>query len=235
MVSNSCRSLQSLPARILIGARYYTRLVCHCDCACTQCVIVSVTLRLLHNLLTQCYMILTRFTSRPCLCLRIGLAWPSEGCDLHHPGTWHRLAMAFWRVWPFPHREAECIDSWTSWVTCVCDDTGIIVIAGFSSWLIRLRYLCLYLHTLSQGLPLQFSMVIGISEESRIRRVYGSKVNFREGDLMITTVYSGQIKPIPRHWSYMDVWTSWSLRKLHSKLNLSFIQSCRRGNSSICS
>ena len=30
---------------------------------------------------------LTRFTSRPCLCLRIGLAWPSEGCGLHHPGT----------------------------------------------------------------------------------------------------------------------------------------------------
>ena len=91
VVSNSCRSLQGLLARILIGARYYTRLVCHSVCTSTQCVIVSVSLSskyISHTMLHDLDSV-----HRPPLYMpegRVSMAFWRVGY-LHHLGPWDRL------------------------------------------------------------------------------------------------------------------------------------------------
>ena len=129
--------------------------------------------------------------------------------------------MAFWRVWPSSHCEAECVDSWTSWVTCVCDDTGIVFFAGFYCWSIQLRYLHLCLHTLSQGLQLH-SGHDWFHDSVRLRNE-GSKQSTEEVNTM--------------RWTLLDIcgqtWSDHYLVELHGRMDFvkfswAFIQSYRR-------
>ena len=177
VVLNSCRSLQGLLARILIGARYYTRLVCHSICTSTQCVIVSVSLSskyISHTMLHD----LDSVHRAPLYILRVGLAWPSAELATyitlgHEIGS---RALPKGMALPSLCRQAHWCMNFVSYLRV--SYTGIMIFLSGSMFLFTLhRYLvsetlrngyvhiqlrhdhqsiiCLYVHTLSHDLRAQ--------------------------------------------------------------------------------
>ena len=90
----------------------------------------------------------------------------------------------------------------------MCDDTGIVVIAGF----FYLFDSTAILVSLSSHIVTRSSTPI-FDGDRHLRRIADTQSRGQmlasEKVLRRARMYtSGQIKPTPRHWSYMDVWTS---------------------------